>query len=100
LLETEKKSKHTYTGKHFKQDNKDNLTASFPGQLGTWVRQYQKGKTILNLKEMMWYWDGSGISWTLCKQSAPCSRQITTPTLYHSIFTGRMLFLTPTARKH
>jgi len=100
LLETEKKSKHTYTGKHFKQDNNDNLTASFPGQLGTWVRQYQKGKTILNLKEMMWFWDGSGISWTLCKQSAPCSRQITTPTLYHSIFTGRILFLTPTARKH
>ena len=24
-------------------------------------------------------WDGSGISWTICRQSAPCSRQITTP---------------------
>ena len=30
---------------------------------------------------------GSGISWTICKQSAPRSRQITTPT-------GPMLFLT------
>ena len=33
----------------------------------------------------------SGISWTICKQRAPSSRQITTPT----IFTGRMLFMTP-----
>ena len=38
---------------------------------------------------------GSGISWTICKQPAPRSRQITTPTPHHSIFTGRMLFLTP-----
>jgi len=30
------------------------------------------------------------------QQSAPRSRQITTPTPHHSIFTGRMLFLTPT----
>jgi len=28
-------------------------------------------------------------------QSAPCSRQTTTPTPHHSIFTGRMLVLTP-----
>jgi len=38
----------------------------------------------------------NGISWTICKQSAPHSRQITTPTPHHSIFTGWMLFLTPT----
>jgi len=42
---------------------------------------------------MMGIWDGSGISWTTCKQAAPRSRQITTPIPYHSIFTGRMLFL-------
>ena len=36
-----------------------------------------------------------GISWTICKQSAPRSRQIITPTPHHSIFTGRMLFLAP-----
>ena len=41
------------------------------------------------------FWDGSVISWTICKQSAPRSRQITTPTPHHSMFTGRMLFLTP-----
>ena len=54
----------------------------------TWVRQYQKGKTSLDLNEARD--DGvlacSGISWTICKQSAPRSRQITTPTSHHSIF--------------
>jgi len=39
--------------------------------------------------------DGSGISWTICKQSAPRFRQTSTPTPHHSIFTGWMLFLTP-----
>ena len=29
---------------------------------------------------------GNGISWTICKSYAPCSRQITRPALYHSIF--------------
>ena len=41
---------------------------------------------------MLGFWDGTGISWTICKQSAPrSSRQITTPTPNHSIFTDRML---------
>ena len=53
----------------------------------TWVSQYRK--------EMMGFWEGSGISWTICKLSAPRSRQITTPTPHHSIFTGRVLFVTP-----
>jgi len=44
---------------------------------------------------MIEFWDGSGISWTICKQSARRSRQITTPTPHHSIFTGWMLFLMP-----
>ena len=44
-------------------------------------------------QEMMGFWDGSGISWTICKQSAPRSRHITTPAPHHSIFTGWMLFL-------
>ena len=43
----------------------------------------------------MRYLDGSGISWTICKQSASRSREITTPTPHHSIFTGRTLFLMP-----
>jgi len=51
----------------------------------------QRGEGVL----IMGFWDGSGISWTICKQSPPPSRQITTPTPHHSIFTGRILFLTP-----
>ena len=42
----------------------------------------------------MGFWDGSGISWTVCKQPAPRSRQTTTPTPHHSVFAVRMLFLT------
>ena len=56
----------------------------------TWVSRYQKGKTSLDLNEARH--DGvlgcSGISWTTCKQSAPRSRQITTQTPHHWIFTG------------
>jgi len=44
---------------------------------------------------MVEFWDGSGISWATCKQSAPRSRQITTPAPHHSIFTGRTVFLAP-----
>jgi len=40
-----------------------------------------------------------GISWTICKQSAHCSRQITTLTPHHPIFTGWMLFLTPNQQR-
>ena len=53
----------------------------------TWVSWYQKGKTSLDLNEARD--DGvlgcSGISWTICKQSAPRFRQITTPTSHQSI---------------
>ena len=37
-------------------------------------------------QEMMGFGEGSGISWTTCKQSAPRSSQITTRTPHHSIF--------------
>ena len=46
-------------------------------------------------QEMLGFEDGSGISWTTCKQSAHRSRQITIPTPHHTFFTCRMLFLTP-----
>ena len=66
----------------------------------TWVSRYQEGKTSLDLNKARndRVLRCSGISWTTCKQSAPHSRQITTPTPHHSIFTGRMLFLTPNQR--
>jgi len=44
----------------------------------------------------MGFWADSRISWIIREQSAPRSRQITTPTPHHSIYTGRMLFLRPT----
>jgi len=50
-------------------------------------------------QEMTGFWDGSGISWTICKQSAPRSRQITMPTTHHSVFTGRMPFLPPNQQR-
>jgi len=46
-------------------------------------------------QEMVVFGDGSGISWTMCKQSASRSRQVTTPAPHQSFFTGWMLFLTP-----
>jgi len=63
----------------------------------TSVTRYQKGKTSLDLKEARddGVWGCSGISWTICKQYASRSRQITTPKPHHSIFTGWMLFLMP-----
>jgi len=61
------------------------LTAFFPRT--TWVSRYQKGNTSLDLNEARddGVCDGSGISWTICKQSAPRSRQTTTPTPHHSV---------------
>ena len=41
----------------------------------TWVSRYQKGITSLDLNEARDDGDGSGINWTICKRSAPCSRQ-------------------------
>jgi len=75
------------------------LTASFSAAI--WVSRYQRGKTSLDLNKARddGFWDGSGISWTICKQSAPRSRQTTTPIPHHSIFTGRMLFLTPNQQR-
>jgi len=65
----------------------------------TCVGQCQKGKTSLDLNKARARDYGvlgcSGIGWTICKQSAPHSRQITTLTPHHSIFAGRMVFLMP-----
>jgi len=58
--------------------------------ISTWVSQCQKGKTSLDLDDAIddWVFGSSGISWTICKYSAPRFRQITTPARRHSIFTG------------
>ena len=56
----------------------------------TWVNRYKKGKTSLDLNDVRddGVWGCSAISWTVCKQSAPRSRQIrlTTPAHHNSIF--------------
>jgi len=44
---------------------------------------------------MVGFWDAVALAGPYAKQSAPCSRQITTSTPHHSIFTSRMLFLMP-----
>jgi len=53
----------------------------------TWVSQYQKGKTTLDLNETR---DDGVLGWQWHqlehKQSAPRSRHITTPTPHRSIF--------------
>jgi len=52
----------------------------------TWIIWYQKGKASLDLNEARddGVFGSSGIGWTICKQSALCSTQITTPTPHHS----------------
>ena len=69
------------------------LLHSFDGLFSrtTWVSRSQKGKTSLDLNETRddGVWGCSGISWTICKQSAPRCRQITTPTPHHSVLQAR-----------
>jgi len=52
-----------------------------------WMSRYQKGKTNLDLLDLLEQQmvSGSGISWVICK-SAPCPRQITMPAPHHSVF--------------
>ena len=66
---TEPKTKYTHI----------RLTALCPGLPG-WAgtRKVKPIWTLLKQETV----SGSGISWTVCKQSAPRSRQITTPTPY------------------
>jgi len=58
------------------------LLLQFKGFLSStsWVSRYQTGKTreVLNEAREDGVLGSSGISWTICKQSAPCCRQTTT----------------------
>jgi len=77
------------------------FNASFPKP--PWISRYQKGKTSLGLNEARD--DGvlgcSDISWTICKQSAPCARQITTSTPHHSVLQAGCSSWCPTnSEKH
>ena len=68
---------YSYTHTHTHQFN-----GPFSGT--TPVSRYQKVKPIWILLKQETV-SGSGICWAICK-SAPCSRQTTTPALYHSVF--------------
>jgi len=68
------------------------LTVLCPGLPGWAGTRKVKPIWILLKQEAV---SGSGISWAICKQSAPRSRQITTPAPHHSVFTGQMPFLPP-----
>ena len=56
---------------------KSSTTTTTPRQPGQASTRKVKPSLDLMWKEVMWFWDGSGISWTICKQSAPRSRHIT-----------------------
>jgi len=74
------------------------LTALFLG-LPSWAGTRKvKPIWILLKQETM---SGSGCSWAICK-SAPCSRQITTPSPHHSVFywPDALPAAQPTASKH
>jgi len=69
--------------------------ASFPAQTGKAGTGKAKPVWLSMRQQTMGVLGCSGISWTICKQSAPRSRQITMPVPHHLFFTGRMLFLMP-----
>jgi len=50
------------------------------------VSRYWEVKTSFDFTEAREKVSGSGISWAICKQSAPRSRQTTTPAAHHSVF--------------
>jgi len=57
------------------------------------ISQYFKGKTSLDLNEAS---NDTVFGWQLDHMQTICTLlQTTTPTPHHSIFTGRVLFLTP-----
>ena len=81
------------TGPQYPQTELLQLLHAFNGlfSMTIWVSQYRNRKISQDDRVL----GCSGISWTIRKQSAPSSRQITTPAPHHSIFTGQMLLLTP-----
>jgi len=76
------------------------FTAPWTFSWTTWVSQYQKGKTNLDLlvQEIV---SGNGISWAICK-SAPRPRQITMPESHHTVFyrSDALPAAQPTVSKH
>jgi len=57
-------------------------------QLTTHTHTHPFNGPLSGTTQVSWYQSDSGISWAICK-SALRSRQITTPTPHHSVFTAR-----------
>jgi len=93
ICDTTKYFSHSHTSYSIRLLHYIHLKAFFSSK--TWVIWHQKNKSfcILMKHEMM---GGSGIRWTICKSSAPRSRQITTTVPYHSLFTARCPSWRPT----
>jgi len=90
----------TITSSESTVEPQTNRTHPFNGPFfgTTQMSQYQKGKTNLDFTEardIEWQWV---MSWAMCK-SAPRSTQITMPAPHHSVFTGRMPFLSPNQQR-
>ena len=64
----------------------------------TQVSRYQNDKPFWILLKQTW-WGGSGISWSICKLFALCSRRYPRQHFISQVFTGRMLFLTPNQQR-
>jgi len=78
--------------------NSTSEQANGPFSRTTRVGRYQKGKTNLDFTEARgseWQWHQLG-HMQVC---TPRSRQITTPAPHHSVFTGRMPFLSPNQQR-
>jgi len=75
------------------------LQPLFQDNLGKPLPEKVKPVWIYMRQEMMGFRNGSGISWTIYKQSAPRSREITRPTPHHSVSAGWMLLLSPNQPK-
>jgi len=61
------------------------LLLNSPFSRTTWVGWHQKGKPFWFKWSKRW-WASSDISWTICRSSAPHSRQINMPAPHHSNF--------------
>ena len=104
--------KHTDPVKQHTHTNTMNLTVThmhththpFNSPLSgtTWVSQYQKSKTNLDLLEQETV-SGSGISWAICKSTSPqADNHASTPRSHHSVFyrPDALSATQPTASNH
>jgi len=88
-----------HTHMHARTHTHTHLMALFWDYPGEPVPETQNQSGFILLKQETV--SGSGISWAICK-STPCSRQITMPTLHHSVFyrPDALPATQPTASKH